>query len=77
MVYDKKFIEECDDILQLANVKRYIDSSIELKQYVLDNAGMCDVLACELDYLKEIRKEVLHKIADILINKGNVTFSVH
>lgn len=76
MIYDNPFIEECNEILQLVTVKRILDSSIKSKQNELDHTdGVCNVLSCELEHLKNTRQEVLYKIADILIDEGTVTFS--
>ena len=76
MIYDNPFIEECNEILQLVTVNRILDSSIKSKQNELDNTdGVCNILSCELEHLKDTRQEVLYKIADILTNEGNVAFS--
>ena len=76
MIYDNPFIEDCNEILQLVTVNRIIESSIKSKQNELDNTdGVCNVLSCELEHLKDTRQEVLYKIADIIINEGNVAFS--
>lgn len=76
MIYDNPFIEDCNEILQLVTVNRIIESSIKSKQNELDNTdGVCNVLSCELEHLKDTRQEVLYKIADIIVNEGNVAFS--
>lgn len=76
MIYDNQFIEDCNEILQLVTVNRILDQSIKSKQNELDNTdGVCNVLSCELEHIKDTRQEVLYKIADILINEGNVAFS--
>lgn len=75
MIYDNPFIEDCNEILQLVTVNRILDSSIKSKQNELDNTdGVCNVLSCELEHLKDTRQEVLYKIADILTDEGSVAF---
>lgn len=75
MIYDNPFIEDCNEILQLVTVNRILDSSIKSKQNELDNTdGVCNVLSCELEHLKDTRQEVLYKIVDILTNEGSVAF---